>query len=409
MEIQMVGVDCIQPFVNGPCQVIDPEFLQELSGSIKTQGLNVPLLVKKIDDTTFQIIDGQKRLVACKQLGHKGIAVIVKEVKDEREQFILALVTNLQRHTLTPLEIAQSIDHLLKLELSQRDIAKLIGKSQAWVQVRHKLLELEPETLKLSGPETPAESRLSQAQAYLLVDIPAEPQVELAKEISTKRLNVTDSRKLISNRVRDEKIPCRNNNSSRLFLIEDVKKVTNFIDRTNEYLNNFLGYNSKKFSEIFEGNTLEQMEQLQSGATAAAESMSVLADVFKKIKESKTSASRDVMTLPKPVEEPNGIGKDPLTNVNIKRANTGQLLTFFGLGRKDLYCKRPKGAKPVGFWVREIDHLGVLEKAKKNYLQKIRKIHPDVAKNTTEAATVLNSAWKILKERFELHGFKLGQ
>lgn len=414
METKLVGVDKIRQFKNTPCQDSNSEFIVELENSIKETGLQVPLIVKKVDETSFEIIDGNKRLVACRKLEYKEVPVVIREVKDEREQIILSLVTNLQRHTLTPLEIANSIKHLMDLEMSQHEIAKKIGKSQGWVQVRYSLLQLDPETLKLAGPETPADQRLSQSKAYMLVGLPPSDQVNLAKTISDPKISTADARRIVSREVKEKNIPTRTRNTSRLCLLEDIKQVKGFIKRTNEYLDNFLGTDNKKFQDIFYGETLDRMKALQIATEEAASSMSQLSECFRNICDSKVSKSKDLdesSAFSEKIDETDDRDKTPVVNeIDPEKSGTTQLLLYVGVPYHEIYPKQNwKGGKKNPFWKRKIDHLGILEKARNHYMTRIKEIHPDVCNETTEDVAMLNCAWDAIKHRFELHGFKLNQ
>lgn len=410
MNVQKIRIDHIKPFKKNPCNVIDDGFITELAASIREIGLTVPILVTPVDDENYELIDGKKRWTACQRLGFEEIDAIVKEVADEKEQFILGLVTNLQRQTLTPMEIAQSIDFLLKLEVSQRDIAKMIGKSQAWVQVRHVLLKLEPETLKLAGPETPSEQRLSQAQAYLLIDIPKENQVEVAKIISERQLSVADTRRFLADFVRGQEVTLKNNNTSRLMLIEDINKFNKFMERTNEYLDNFLAIEAKKFTQLFDGQPLDKLDNLQDMTEEATQSMVALAEVLRKVKAEKLSSDTGVELKKKDEinESDSCIETVEVNKIDLRTASTIGLLNYLGLGRWDLYPKGKSGKKKLTFWNRPIDHQLLLEKAKKKYRERIKTAHPDIADSTNgENAGVLNRVWDMIQQRFQLHGFSL--
>ena len=397
------------------CQDPNSEFIIELTNSIREIGLQVPLIVKKIDETHFEVIDGNKRLSACQKLNYEEVPVIVREVKDEREQIILSLVTNLQRHTLTPLEIANSIKHLMDLEMTQEEIAKRIGKSQAWVQVRFSLLRLEPETLKLIGPETPADKRLSQSKAYMLVGIPPTNQVELAKTISSTNISVADARKIVSREVKEKNIPVALKNTSRLCLIESVKKFDGFIKRTHEHLENFLSMDNKKFHEIFEGETLEKIKSFQAIIEESAASMTQLHECLQSVYNSKLSQSKAIeMTQPssETVEKEVDVKTEvpEVNNINPEKAGTSQLLLYIGVPSYQLYPpQKRKDGKKMTFWKRNIDHQEILKIARQRYMKRIKEIHPDVCPNSTENVALLNEAWNTLKHRFELHGFNLKQ
>ena len=144
-----------------PRRGFPPESLEELAESIRTHGVLQPLLVRKVGDK-HQLIAGERRLRAAKMAGLFTVPVIVKDM-DDRAAMEIALVENLQREDLNPLEEAEAYKKLLdEFQLTQEEIAKAVGKSRSAVTNTLRLLNLPAEvrTLLAEKKITPGHARL---------------------------------------------------------------------------------------------------------------------------------------------------------------------------------------------------------------------------------------------------------
>ena len=132
-----------------PRQIFDDAALEELAASIRIQGVIQPLLVRPLHDGSYEIVAGERRWRAAKKAGLGQVPVIVRDLSDA-EALTMALVENLQREDLNPLEEARAIATLRdKLSLSQEEIASRIGKSRSTVANALRLLQL-PETILMA-------------------------------------------------------------------------------------------------------------------------------------------------------------------------------------------------------------------------------------------------------------------
>lgn len=147
-----VRIDRVEPNPNNPRQDFDEKSLEELADSIREVGILQPLVVTAGDgpawrDKPLRIVSGERRWRAARMAGLKSVPVIVRRLTPDQEMQML-LVENLQREDLTPLEEARALDILLEQHgWTQRQLAERLGKSQAWVANRVRLLRL-PEKVR---------------------------------------------------------------------------------------------------------------------------------------------------------------------------------------------------------------------------------------------------------------------
>ena len=141
-----VPINQISSNRNQPRQEFDAEQMKELIASIKSAGILQPLTVREIDDDKFELISGERRLRAAKQIGLKTVPVYVLSVDVDVEMMEYSLVENVQRVDLNPLEEAEGYAILSgKYDLSQEEIANRVGKSRPSISNSLRLLKLPPE------------------------------------------------------------------------------------------------------------------------------------------------------------------------------------------------------------------------------------------------------------------------
>ena len=141
-----VPIDKIISNRNQPRQEFNEDQMEELTASIKTAGILQPLTVREIGDDEFELIAGERRLRAAKQAGLKTVPVYILSVDADVEMMEYALVENVQRVDLNPLEEAEGYAILSgKYDLSQEEIAKRVGKSRPAIANSLRLLKLPPQ------------------------------------------------------------------------------------------------------------------------------------------------------------------------------------------------------------------------------------------------------------------------
>lgn len=174
-----------------PRERVEESSIQELANSIRESGLIYPLLVRKhpesgLENPQYEIIAGERRFRALQHLGEREVPVIVRDVPP-RKAMELALVENLQREDLSPIEEARALDRLGKeFELTHEEVAKVVGKDRATVSNTIRLLKLAPPV-----QEELARGRLhpGAARAILAVESHA-AQIELAERVIKNGLSV---------------------------------------------------------------------------------------------------------------------------------------------------------------------------------------------------------------------------
>lgn len=140
-RVRLIPLDSIDPNPAQPRQIFEQKALEELALSIKENGLISPVLVRKVNDR-FQLIAGERRLMAFKILGETCIPALLEEA-DDRRSAALAIIENMQRQDLTFYEEAQAITMLIKTqELTQQQAAERLGLSQSAVANKLRLLRL---------------------------------------------------------------------------------------------------------------------------------------------------------------------------------------------------------------------------------------------------------------------------
>jgi len=190
---RMLPLGDLKPNRMQPRSLFDEGGLEELAQSIRTQGVVQPLIVAPRSDGSYTIIAGERRFRAARLAGLEQVPVVVREVADERELLELALVENLQRADLNPLEEAEAYQELgARFNLSHEEIGGRVGKSRAAISNALRLLRLPPEVHDLLR-----DGRLTAGQARPLLAI-AEPatQVELAERAVSESLSARELERL---------------------------------------------------------------------------------------------------------------------------------------------------------------------------------------------------------------------
>ena len=137
-----IPIEYLFPNKNQPRKLFNQEKIDELSQSIKQKGLILPILVKKIDEKNYQIIAGERRWRASQKAGLHNVPVIIKNL-DDKEILEIALIENMQREDLNPIEEAEGITRLQEeYQYTQEELAKTLGKSRPQISNTIRLLKL---------------------------------------------------------------------------------------------------------------------------------------------------------------------------------------------------------------------------------------------------------------------------
>lgn len=194
----------IEPNRNQPRKDFDADKLEALAESIKEHGVVSPILVTPNKNGTYKIVAGERRWRASKLAGLREIPCIVKEF-DEQKVSELALVENLQRDDLNPIEEAEGYKHLMEaFSLTQDEVAKKVGKSRSAVANSLRLNNLCTEVKDMLK-----EDMLTQGHARALLTLPAETQLMLAEKIVREGLNVRQAEALAQNAASGKPAPAK--------------------------------------------------------------------------------------------------------------------------------------------------------------------------------------------------------
>ncbi|MFW6268833.1 MAG: ParB/RepB/Spo0J family partition protein [Bacillota bacterium] len=201
--IENIYIENIVPNPFQPRKEFDRDSLEELANSIKSNGIIQPITVRQAEPKKYQIVSGERRWRAAKLIGMKKIPAIVNDYNDN-QMMEVALIENLQREDLNPIEEAQAYKRMLDdFDMTQKDVAEKVGKSRSSIANTVRLLNLTPKVQMYVSRET-----LSMGHARSLLSLDKEEQqVKAADYIIKNHLSVRETEKYISNlmKTREEK------------------------------------------------------------------------------------------------------------------------------------------------------------------------------------------------------------
>ncbi|MBI0033704.1 MULTISPECIES: nucleoid occlusion protein [Lactobacillus] len=192
-QVQDIELSKIKPNSYQPRHEFSEESIRELATTLDKDGLLQPIIVREKGDE-YEIVAGERRLRAAKHLAWEKIPAIVNNM-DDSQAASLALIENLQREDLNPIDEAQAYNNLMKLNnLTQTTLAQNIGKSQSYVANKLRLLKLTPkvQSYLASGEISPRHGRC-------LVGLSEKDQSRVLDEILAHNLNVSDTEKIVKN------------------------------------------------------------------------------------------------------------------------------------------------------------------------------------------------------------------
>jgi len=202
-EVIQIDIDKIQANRYQPRTIFQEEKIKELAQTIHTHGMIQPIVVRKLDEDSFELIAGERRWRAVQHLGWKQVSAIIREMSDT-ETASVALIENLQREELTVIEEAIAYNKLLELhDLTQEALAQRLGKNQSTIANKLRLLKLPKEV-----QDALLEKLITERHARALIKLKdEEQQLFLLKEILEKELNVKQTEERISkiNEPKEEK------------------------------------------------------------------------------------------------------------------------------------------------------------------------------------------------------------
>ncbi|MEY3807239.1 MAG: hypothetical protein RI893_215 [Pseudomonadota bacterium] len=201
-----------------PRKDMDAEKLQELAESITAQGIIQPIVVRKLASEKYEIVAGERRWRAAQLAGLQQVPVVIKEI-DDRAAMAIALIENIQRENLNPLEEADALKRLLdEFVMTHQQVADAVGKSRTTVTNLLRLIELQPEVKKLLIGR-----QLEMGHARALLPLEGLKQVIVANKIAKEGLTVRAAERLVKESQLEAKAPrVREIDKDTLLLQEDL-------------------------------------------------------------------------------------------------------------------------------------------------------------------------------------------
>ena len=192
-DVQRIRIENIVPNRYQPRHTFSKEDLAELAASIKESGVLQPIMVRRKGDGIYELIAGERRWRASKEAGLETIPVVIRNCSDQ-EALLLALVENLQREDLNPMETARAYSRMMnEFGLTQDAIAVKVGRDRSSVANFVRLIHLHPEVQELVEGGT-----LTTGHAKALLGLPSpEEQLRIGKMVAAGTLSVRETEKLV--------------------------------------------------------------------------------------------------------------------------------------------------------------------------------------------------------------------
>jgi ParB family chromosome partitioning protein len=209
-----VSISDLIPNKYQPRKIFDEASLEDLTNSIKERGMIQPIIVRKSNDDKlkFEIIAGERRWLAAQRAGLHNVPVVITEV-DNLKSLEFAIVENVQRHDLNPLEEAQGYKRLIdEFSYDQDKVSKFIGKSRSYIANSLRLLTLPPDVIKLVENQ-----KLTAGHAKILVGL--ENASFVATKITEKKLSVRQAENFVKI-FKNKKLRSKNTKDTNIIALE---------------------------------------------------------------------------------------------------------------------------------------------------------------------------------------------
>ena len=224
LDVEAIEVNPFQPRSN-----FNEETLQELATSIRELGIIQPITVRKLDFNKFQIVSGERRYRASKLVGLKTIPAYIR-IANDQEALEMALVENIQRQDLDPIEIALSYQRLIyEIKLTQEKLSERVGKKRSTITNYMRLLRLDP--IIQTGIR---DGFLSMGHGRALVNIDKrEDQISIYEKIIGGNLSVRETEKMVKNyhKTEDKDAPLSKKSvtANTDFAVNSIRKFTTYL------------------------------------------------------------------------------------------------------------------------------------------------------------------------------------
>ena len=197
-QLRQIPVDLIQRGKYQPRRDMREESLKDLADSIKAQGVVQPIVVRPLDERRFEIIAGERRWRAAQMAGLESVPAVVRDVPD-RTAIAIALIENIQRADLNPLEEAEALQRLIsEFQMTHQQASEAVGRSRAAVTNLLRLLELTREVQDLVR-----QGALEMGHARALLGLKGPAQTDAARKVVDRGLSVRDTEQLVRRRLKE--------------------------------------------------------------------------------------------------------------------------------------------------------------------------------------------------------------
>ena len=221
IEIDLNSIE-VNPFQ--PRSQFNEVQLKELASSIKELGVIQPITVRKIDQNKFQLVSGERRFRASKMLGRESIPAFIRLANDQ-EALEMALVENIQRQDLDPIEIAMSYQRLMdEVKLTQDQMSQRVGKKRSTIANYLRLLKLDP--IIQTGMR---DGFISMGHGRAIINVAqSTDQLSIYEQIISKKLSVRATEELVKNHNDPKAKPKKNTPQIPNFVKENIDDISDF-------------------------------------------------------------------------------------------------------------------------------------------------------------------------------------
>jgi ParB family chromosome partitioning protein len=225
-KLLQLPVTFLRPGKYQPRTFMNQAALESLAESIKAQGIMQPIVVRSIDANQYEIVAGERRWRAAQLAGLTSVPVILRDIPDEAA-LAMALIENIQRENLNPIEEAQGFQRLLDdFEMTHESVAKAVGRSRSAVTNILRLLNLSPKVQELV-----VSGQLDMGHARALLAVSGADQVNLANQVMLEKLSVREAELLVKRQTSKQPAKTSKATKSRdvLALQEDLSEKIGFV------------------------------------------------------------------------------------------------------------------------------------------------------------------------------------
>ncbi|WP_416431188.1 ParB/RepB/Spo0J family partition protein [Piscirickettsia salmonis] len=217
--LKYLPIDVLQRGQYQPRRDMDPDALESLAASIRKQGVVQPIVVRPVGGEKFEIIAGERRWRASQLAGKETIPAVIRDIPDDIA-LALALIENIQREDLNPIEEAAALQRLIdEFDMTHQQVAEVVGRSRAAVSNLLRLMALE------SSVKTMLErGDLEMGHARALLSLAKNQQIQSARQVVARELSVRDTERLVKKLLEGKNTE---NNEKKKTVDPDIRKLQN--------------------------------------------------------------------------------------------------------------------------------------------------------------------------------------